>query len=100
MPREDKLDVPIAGKAVKAGDRRLKQWRDPQSVPADAHVPGIHLLDVENVIDKPYQPIRVGQRDSQQFTALHRDLAGGAAEQQAERATQRGQRRAQLVTDS
>ncbi len=58
---------------------------------------GFDLFDVEDVVDEPHQPLAVGLRDGEEPQRRLGQRSGGAADQQPERAGNRGQRRAQLV---
>ena len=61
--------------------------------------PEFDFFDVENIVDEPHQPLAIGIGNREQPRRGRRQLAAGAADQQAERARDRGQRRAQFVTD-
>ena len=54
-------------------------------------------LQVEDVVDQPHQPLAVGVRDREQPHRRIGQMAGRVAHEQAERAGNRGERRAQLV---
>jgi hypothetical protein len=58
---------------------------------------GFHLLDIENVVDESYQALAVGVCDRDQTARGRRQIAGRVAHKKAERAGDRGQRRAQLM---
>ena len=59
----------------------------------------LDALDVEDVVDQPDQAVGVLDRDLDHPPPAFGELADGAAGEQAERAADRRQRRAQLVAD-
>ena len=75
-------------------DRLQALRRQPQLQAA-----GLRTLQVENVVDQPHQALAVELGDVDQPRRLGGQRAGDTACEQAERAGDRRQRRAQLVTD-
>src|SRR5262249_53113849 len=63
----------------------------------EGHLPGVDLLDVEDVVDEPDQAVAVAMRDLEAALRLLGDRAHGPAEDEPERALDRGQRRPELV---
>src|SRR6202035_4532557 len=59
---------------------------------------GFQFLDIENVVDKSYQPLAIPMRDPNQVGRPIRQIAGGLAHEKAERPGNRRQWRAQFVT--
>jgi predicted aminopeptidase len=64
-----------------------------------AHVAGLDLFAVQDVVDQPDQALAVALGDAHEVSGLRRQLAGHAAPDQPERAAYRGQRRAQFMAD-
>ena len=92
-------DAVALGKAAVGLDRLLDQRAHVDALEVEHDLAGLDLLDVENVVDQPHQPLAVLVRDLEQPHGRLRQLPGGAAGEQPERARDRGERRAQLVAD-
>jgi len=58
---------------------------------------GLHALDVQNVVDKADETVRVGDSNPEQIERLGIDIADGAGREQAERASDAGERRSEFV---
>jgi hypothetical protein len=75
------------------------QVADLAVAPRHLHAAGLHALDVQDVVDQPDEPVGVRDGDVEHPLALIGDRPHRAAGEQAERAPDRRQRRAQLVRD-
>ena len=97
--------LPAELDARRVGDRlhdlrRLgQQLGGPHRAHVDVHAPGLQALEVQRVVDQPREPLGVLARDRDHLVRLGRQLARDARLEQAQRAADRGQRRAQLVPD-
>ena len=78
-------------------DRLLDQRSDIDATEIEDDPSGLHLLDIENVVDEPHQALAVAVRDRKQTGHRMRQVSGRIAHEKAERAGYRSQRRAQLM---
>ena len=60
---------------------------------------GLHALEVEDVVDEADEAVGVGDGDAEEVERLGVDVADDAGGEQAERAADAGERRAQFVRD-
>ena len=80
-------------------DRIRHQRGGPDRGELELHGTRVHALNVEHVVDQADQPVGVGHGELEHALGLRGQLAEDAALQQAERAADRGQRCAQLVSN-
>ena len=85
--------------AAQLRDRRFHEVADVDGSNLKLDLSRLDLLQVENVVDEPDQPIGVLSRNAGEVARFRRQLANGAGLHETERSANRRQRRPQLVRD-
>ena len=95
---EANADVEAVGKTAARLDDLLDQRARAEALKLKRGLAGLDLLDVEDVVDEADEPLAVDLGNADQSSGRFRESAAGTADQQTERAGDRGQRRPQFVT--
>src|SRR6185503_18848401 len=80
-------------------DRLLDQRASVDALEIEHDLPSLDLLDIEDVVDEPYQPLTILMRNGEEPQRRLRQRARSSSNQQPQRAGDRGERRAQFMTD-
>ena len=93
----DELDAGGVGHGLHIFNGLLDDVGQLHIAEAQRLTPALDALQIENVVDEPDQAIGVGEGDAQQVGGLFVGLAQNSGAEQSQRATDGGERRAQLM---
>ncbi len=95
----DELHACRVGHRLHAVDGLANDFGELHRAEDDRLAAALNALEIEDVVDEPDQAVGVGDGDAQQVGGLVVDLAENARGEQAQRAADGGERRAQFVAD-